>query len=78
MVGNKTSHDDIFRVIECHKIGLQTKEISIQTGVRPRTIHNLVAKFKAGGSVTLPEHRKAMGHDFKLPERSLKFLKLQA
>ncbi|XP_068227875.1 uncharacterized protein [Palaemon carinicauda] len=77
MPGPKTSHDDIVRVIECHKIGLPTRDIAQQTGVHPRTIQNLVQKFKESGSADVPHHKKASGRPRKLSDCTLKIVKRQ-
>ena len=66
-----TSHDNIVRVIQCHKIGLSTKEIVEQTGIKCRTIQNLVAKFKAGCSKDLPVHKGGGGKKKIISPRSL-------
>ncbi|XP_068233649.1 uncharacterized protein [Palaemon carinicauda] len=78
MPGLKTKHDDIVRVIVCHKVGLKTNEISKQTGILPRTIRRLVAKFKSGGSQDVPTHSKPPGACYKLSNRSVTLLKRQA
>ncbi len=39
--------------IECYKLGLKTKEISLQTGVNPVTVCRRVRKFKAFGYIFL-------------------------
>ncbi|XP_068229488.1 uncharacterized protein [Palaemon carinicauda] len=78
MPGLKTKHDDIVRVIECHKVGLKTKEISEQTGILPRTIRRLFAKFKSGGSQDVPTHSKPPGARYKLSNHSVTLLKRQA
>lgn len=72
-----TSHDDIVRVIECHKVGLNSVQIANQTGVKERTVRNLIKRFKAGGSRDLP----VQGHGGGVPKnqspRTLKLLKRQ-
>ncbi|XP_068221302.1 uncharacterized protein [Palaemon carinicauda] len=73
-----TSHENIVRVIEGHKIGLKTKQISEQTGVKPRTIRNILAKYRAWGGTTVPIHSKSTGRSLKVSERTLTVLKREA
>ncbi|XP_068203741.1 uncharacterized protein [Palaemon carinicauda] len=73
-----TSHDNIVRVIECHKLGLKTKEISENTGVKPRTIRNILAKYRASGESSIPSHSKSTGRPMKVSERFLKVLRREA
>ena len=70
-----TTHDNIVRVIECHKLGMSSTEIEQQTGVKCRTVQNLVAKFKASGSTTLPTHGHRGGTKAKVSPKSLLVLK---
>ena len=70
-----TSHDDIIRVIQCHRDGLTTKEIEASVGVKQRTVQNLIKKYKASGSKDLPLHSHGGGHSPKVSPRTLSLLK---
>lgn len=70
-----TSHDDIVRVIEDHKLGLKTSEISQNTGILPRTVQNIVRRFKDGGGVKVPAHGHGGGRARSTVPRTLNLLK---
>ena len=70
-----TSHDDIVRVTDYHKIGWKTSEISSVTGVQPRTVQNIVKKFKNGGGVKVPAHGHGGGRPRATAPRTLKVLR---
>ncbi|KAK3890836.1 hypothetical protein Pcinc_005241 [Petrolisthes cinctipes] len=66
-----TNHDNIVRVIECHKIGLNSRQISEQTGVKERSVRRLMNKFKASGESQLPFHKHGGGWIPKICKRTL-------
>ena len=71
----RVKRDDIIRVIECFKVGLETREISEQTGVNIRTVQRLIRKHKASGSGEVPTHGKGGIPPRKVSPRSLPLLK---
>ncbi|XP_064082561.1 uncharacterized protein LOC135198676 isoform X4 [Macrobrachium nipponense] len=72
-----TKHDDIVRIIECHRLGLQTHEIVRQTGVKRRTVQNLVQKYRESGSQKIPTHGHGGGPAPKVSTCTLSVLKSQ-
>ncbi len=72
-----TSEDNIVRVIECYKLGLSTKEISHQTGVKPVTVRRLIVKFKSSGEREIPHHLHGGGWRPKISGRTLAHIKRQ-
>ena len=72
----RTDRDTMVRVIECHKLGMQTKDIVAQTGVNERQVRRLVARYKAGGE-EIPTHRHGGGVPKKQSPRTLRLLKKQ-
>ena len=75
MSGKPLDHDTRVRVIHCHELGLQTKEIVNQTGVSERSVRRLVAKFKASAGACVPTPAKSTGRPTKISETSLRLLK---
>ena len=47
MSGKPLDGDTRVSVIQCHRLGLQTKDIVTETGVSEQNVSRLVAKFKA-------------------------------
>ena len=72
-----TSHDDIVRIIERHKLGESSSQIAAAVGIKPRTVRNLVRKFVEGGNHDLPRHTHGGGTSKKQSPRTLKVLKRQ-
>ena len=54
MSGKPLDGDTRVSVIQCHRIGLQTKDIVKETGVSERSVRRLVAKFKGSPSAQTP------------------------
>ena len=73
----RTKHDDTVRVIQYHKDGLKPKEIAEKTGVKQRTVYNLVRKFEAEGGDAVPSHGHGGGRPRKITKRGLGVLKRQ-
>ena len=72
-----TSHDDIVRVEVLHKQGLKASEISQQTGVKRRTVCNLINRLKKAGGTSIPPHKYGGGNKKKIDERLLRRIKKQ-
>ena len=47
MSGKPPDGDTRVSVIQCHRLGLQTKDMVTETGVSEQNVRHLVAKFKA-------------------------------
>ena len=62
-------------MIQCHKSGLQMKDTVKETSVSERSVHRLVAKFKASPSIRALRLSKSTGRPTKICENSLRFLK---
>ncbi|XP_068224119.1 uncharacterized protein [Palaemon carinicauda] len=78
MPGNRTSHDNIVRVIALHKVGKNNREISKQTGVTEATVSRLLIKWRADGvGDKVPVHKHAGGKALKISPKTLKLLKRQ-
>jgi len=75
MSGKPLDRDTRVSVIQCHKLGLQTKDIVKETGVSERSVRRLVAKFKASSSACVPTPAKSTGRPTKINETSLRVLK---
>ncbi|MPC29163.1 hypothetical protein E2C01_022383 [Portunus trituberculatus] len=75
MSGKPLDHDTRVSVIQCHKLGLQTKDIVKETGVSEQSVRRLVAKFKASPSGQAPTPGKSNGRPTKINEISLRVLK---
>ena len=56
---------------------MKTKYIAEQTGVKPRTIQNIVRKYKEGGGTDVPTHKTSPGRPRKLTNRTLKIIRRQ-
>lgn len=75
MRGKPLERDTRVSVIQCHKLGLQTKEIVKETNVNARSVRRLVAKFKASSSAEAPAPGKSTGRPTKINETTLRLLK---
>ena len=62
----RTSSEKISAVVELYKAGIKNEQISAQTGVKVRTVRNLIARFKEGGGRSLPVHRHGGGKPRKI------------
>ena len=75
MSGKAVSHELRVRVIQCHDLGLQTKDIVKETGVNERSVRHLVAKYKTSPGNGLPLPRKPSGPTHTITQHSLRVLK---
>lgn len=75
MSGKALDHETRVRVIQCHQLGLQTKDIVNETGVSERSVRRLVATFKASPSASVPTPSKSTGRPTKISETSLRLVK---
>ena len=72
-----TKRDDIVRIVQLHKSGFSSLDISKETGASCRTVQRLVKKFVDGGSHELPVHTHGGGRVPKVSPRTLPVLKRQ-
>lgn len=72
-----TSQDNITRVIQCYKLGLDSHQTSVETGVSARTVRRLVSKFKAGGERKIPRHKYGGGKPSKISNRTLRVIRFE-
>ena len=62
-------------LIQCYKLGIQTKDIIKKTAVSEESVRCLVDKFKASPSVCVPTYSKSTGRPTNIDETSLGVLK---
>ena len=77
MSKHRTTHDELVRVHECYKNGLKPSEIASSTGVKLRTVYNLVRKLEASGGREVPHHSHGGGRGRKVNSRTFGVLKRQ-
>ena len=78
MPRKQTSHDDLVRVVQLHKIGKKNREISKVTGVNEKTVSRLIQKWKReGGGDNLPEHSRRSGRPLKISVKCLRLIRRQ-
>ena len=61
MCRKRTSHDNIIRIVELAKTGMNGVEISKQIGLHPRTVQKLIKKWDEGGRWSFPTHSHGGG-----------------
>lgn len=66
-----TKPNDIAKVVQCYKRGLDSRQTSVETGVPERTVRRLIGKFKANGESEIPRHRYGGGRPPKISEKTL-------
>ncbi|MPC94533.1 Transposable element Tc1 transposase [Portunus trituberculatus] len=74
MSGKPLDRDTRVRVIQCHKLGLQTKDIVKETGVSELSVRHLVARFQASPNACVPTPAMSTGRPTKISETSLRVL----
>ena len=74
MSGKPLDGDTRVSVIQCHRLGLQTKDIVTETGVSERSVRRLVAKFKASPSAQTRTPGKCVSRPTKINDTSLRVL----